>query len=109
MPEEAGIAYVPVWLIEVRMIEQIEELRSNSPLSLLPAPNPNALSHAEVDIKEPRSVELVASLRAESGRHLLNGGGKLRFLEAGMLWSAAGRVGRAQEVSVHISAVAEFA
>ena len=58
---------IGVWLIEMRVVEDVKELRSNPKMSALPVRDLKRLGNGEIRVKEPRTGKLVAALVAESG------------------------------------------
>ena len=54
-------------LVEVRVVEEVEELESHAELCCLPARNLEVLHDGHVGIEVPRSAVLIAGLVAESG------------------------------------------
>src|SRR5581483_5159829 len=71
---EQWVGNIAHWLVEVRMIQDVEEVRADSQRSAFPLRNVEVLRHREIGVEESRSAELVAALVQEAERRNGNAG-----------------------------------
>lgn len=113
---KVGAAIVPVWIIELRVVEDIEELSSNFQSAVLR--NGSRLAQSEVRIQNSGAVEETPIRRAENAR-LTGGEGIGEKIRIGSVRSGLPRildlnlanqvrhVGVAAAVERHVAALAE--